>query len=255
MNLRDTFLTGVDSSIAVITVDVFDTMLLRNWKPEVYRFWEVAARQEYVLRSLNDAPTRRELFASRLIWHPVAYRIASSYCYERDPRVEDIFQMISTDLRLSAQPDNRDALLRVEMDYELDNLEANAPLLTALTALKSQRPDLRYFYLSDMYLGASHIESLLKDKGAQKVFDGGYVSSDHRCTKSGGGLYQLFLEREKLSPAQVLHVGDNPTSDVSSPRRQGIRSVLLQRPKSLRVCRNLVEYGFRRWRSAQANHH
>lgn len=252
MNLGEALVAVVDSSVKVITVDVFDTVLLRNWKPEIYRFWEAAARHEEVLRALGGAPSRRALFASRLTCHPLAYRIASSSLRTRDPSVEEVIQLITTDLRLALQPEARDALLRAELEYEMDNLEANEPLVNALADLKSRRPALRLLYLSDMYLRAAHVESLLMAKGARMLFDGGYVSSDNRCTKAAGDLYRLLLEREEVSPAQILHVGDNPTSDHSSPGRLGIRSVLVQRPMALRVLRSVAGHVFRRWWLAQA---
>lgn len=74
--------------------------------------------------------------------------------------------------------------------------------------------------ISDMYLTASILESILSGlgiSGYKKL----YVSCDYGASK-GSGLYKIY--RKDVGDMKCLHIGDNPYSDVIAPREYGIDS-------------------------------
>ena len=83
----------------------------------------------------------------------------------------------------------------------------------------------RVVFASDMYLGERHVSELLERCGFGGLFDRGYVSSEHRRSKSSGRLYRRMLEAEGVEPRRWLHIGDHIASDALRPRRLRGRSI------------------------------
>jgi FMN phosphatase YigB (HAD superfamily) len=226
-----------DGAIALISTDVFDTILLRNSKPEDLRFREVSAQQAAALRQhhgIDVAPA--SLHAARRLAAPIAYRTAPLREGERDGSATEIFRLMLTALRLPTGC--VDTLLRAEVDYEAQNLRPNLPLLKWLSAWRSSGRRAVWF-LSDMYLPKRGIEELIARLAGGWVFDGGEVSCEHSLTKRGGGLFRVLVQRTGRCPAEILHVGDDFASDVLPARAAGCRAVHLPRSASFLVMKAL----------------
>jgi FMN phosphatase YigB (HAD superfamily) len=82
----------------------------------------------------------------------------------------------------------------------------------------------RVVLISDMYLSAEVIGSLLTKIGVPLEGIPLYVSSSVGTTKRSGQLFLHVCERERIRPADLIHIGDNWNSDFLTPRRLGIRS-------------------------------
>ena len=78
-------------------------------------------------------------------------------------------------------------------------------------------------FISDMYLGAERIKSLLLTQGYSdpKVF----CSSDYACSKSNAELYKLVADALGLESSDLLHIGDNAFSDYKQALYAGFRSL------------------------------
>jgi FMN phosphatase YigB (HAD superfamily) len=235
--MRDALIQEIEGTVlreglVAVTVDVFDTVLLRNTKPERLRFAQVARRQAKRL----ECPWR-SVFAARLLCARIAYQTAPYVAGERDGRIDDIFRLM---LEALQRPAERLAVLRQEeLQYEKLNLRLNRPLLALLGRLRSA--GVRLYYLSDMYLTTADVDSLLAHAAPEWRFDGGYVSSDHGVTKRGGGLYRRFLHDTGLSPMAVLHLGDSGDSDVRAARQAGMRAVHTPRNRIFETSKVLRE--------------
>ena len=73
-----------------------------------------------------------------------------------------------------------------------------------------------------MYLPANFIGSMLKDFSLMQENDSFYVSCEIGLTKKSGRLFSYVLAAEKLKPAQLYHLGDDPINDVIRPKKLGI---------------------------------
>ena len=72
-------------------------------------------------------------------------------------------------------------------------------------------------YVSDMYLSATQIRMLLDRCGFP---DGAvFVSSEHGCSKRDGELFRRMLADSVVRSGEVVHIGDNPYTDVEGARR------------------------------------
>lgn len=76
-------------------------------------------------------------------------------------------------------------------------------------------------FISDMYLGARRIKSLLERNGYEspRVI----CSSDHGCNKSSGKLFHVAAGELGLEPSEILHIGDNVASDQLQAKRCGLK--------------------------------
>lgn len=82
-------------------------------------------------------------------------------------------------------------------------------------------------YVSEMYLPSEELADLLRAAGFP--VKPGHVHTSGECglSKGSGNLYKRV--REAFPGKPILHIGDNPTTDVEVPRRMGIDAQLFPR--------------------------
>jgi HAD superfamily hydrolase (TIGR01549 family) len=218
--------------VKVVSVDVFDTLLLRTTRPEEQRFEDIAGRQLAALRAAGHqvAATPRELLILRLQSTRIAKRNAQPVLGDREASYDQIAGALLDALGL-----NRDLvpLLReCEIEYEAANLYPNRLLIEILNG--ARRAGKRVICLSDMYLSNREIGELLRRKAEGCTPDAIYVSADFGYRKASGQLYREVARRESAEPEEIVHCGDNRRADVVMARSQGLGAVHAPRPLSWR---------------------
>ena len=188
----------------VVSFDVFDTLILRPCRAPADLFWLVAQRLSYpdfpALRQQAEALARKEA--------------------QHSPEVtfEEIWEQTS---RLTGIPAREG--MEAEWQAELENCFANPYFLEVVSLLKQQGR--RMIICSDMYLGEARIRRLLENCGYPE-FEAYFVSSDYGVSKSTG-LYSRV--RQALGEkTRVVHIGDNPVSDIREARRSGFQAMACQ---------------------------
>ena len=220
-----------------ITLDLFDTVILRRIWPEERQFLKVAAAWLPLFQQNIDPDlTAYELFSWRqYIRHELLhiehrYRpdckdsVRRPYFYEPDLELAPWFRTIVTSLsqKYQVQLSQRQVqamtreMIALELQTEMRYLRPNRRLLQQLQQLRRTFPDLKLYYVSDMYLTRTQIQQLLDHLGID-CFDGGIVSIQAHRTKATG---QLFYHLDSAQPfpthfdlAHNLHCGDNLHSD------------------------------------------
>ena len=228
-----------------ITLDLFDTIILRQIWPEERQFLKVAAAWLPLFqRAINPNITSYELFSWRqYIRHELLhiehrYRpeckdtVRQPYFYEPDLDLETWFSAIVTGLsqKYQIQFTRRQIqtmvheMIALELQTEKHYLRPNRHLLAQLQQLRRTFPDLKLYYVSDMYLTPVQIQQLL-DYLDIDCFDGGIISIQAHRTKATG---QLFYHLDAAQPfpeffdlAHNLHCGDNFHSDYRMPIQAG----------------------------------
>lgn len=224
----------VDPRTRVVTFDVFDTVLLRNTKPERWRFLEAAREVSGELRRHDIAVSSKEIFHARVLCHHIAYRVAPMNRYQREGSFRDVCALMARALGIESA-DGARLIEEAELRYEAENLRPNHKLIELLTAARQQGK--RVFFLSDMYLSEAQIRFLLQRKAPALEFDGGYASSEFSLSKHAGGLFDVFCEREGIAPHELVHIGDNAHSDVAVPRSKGWSAVHVPRSRGFDLIR------------------
>ena len=219
-----------DHPIRLISVDVFDTLLLRGTRPEMARFARVAQMQAKALAARGVAVDADALYAARLVAARTAYRVIRTVEGEREGHLDLIFAMVARAVGLD--PALAALLSDVEFESELEELVGNRPLAEALA--RQRAAGCRVVFASDMYLPAATIAGLIGRLLPDLVLDGGYSSADRGVTKRGGGLFRVLLAEEGVAPGEVLHLGDSELADVATPRAMGIHVLHTPRPAGWR---------------------
>jgi len=193
------------TSFEIISFDVFDTLLMRGClEPrDVFSLVEEKAQR----RGYAKARIRAEKRANR--------RVASGQT-RGETSLEEIYSFIP---RFG---DLKDA----ELEFEKSCIRAN-PEVVELWARAGELGKRRVI-VSDMYLPRPFIEELLRTNGITG-WDGIYVSSEHRTRKKTGELYRVMMRDQNVDAARILHVGDNPASDVAAANAVGIAAFQYER--------------------------
>lgn len=209
---------------AVLSYDVFDTLLLRNDKPEAVRYLEMSARMLSDLRSALGADALRGLAPEDLMLAR-AQGMKASYAFRPlvrgcgEGRIEDVVTVVCEMLGLP--PEAADILIASEIDHEIANLTLNEALYEFAVEFTQQGK--RVILVSDMYLGAAHIRRIVEGalpKGAWPFAELA-SSADLVISKRSGLIFPELAGRLDAEPEEFLHVGDSFVGDVRQPRANG----------------------------------
>ena len=122
-------------------------------------------------------------------------------------------------------------MIEIELDTEAENLYPNKELVACINEIKTSRPDIKVYFVSDMYLTTEQVEGIL---AAHNVgcFDGGITSTDARCVKHDASIFYRLTHFEPFGKSfdiiTNLHIGDSRTSDYLMPIKAGSRAIWLK---------------------------
>lgn len=187
----------------VISFDVFDTLILRPFKKPMDLFYFLDKDYNYPnLKKLRiEAEKNARLKKLKSAGHG-------------EVSLKEIWEELSTTFDFNAQYG-----MDKEFSLEKEYCFANPFFVEVVKTLRAQKKKL--IICSDMYLGESYIEELLLKCGYEG-FDDYIVSSDYGKSKAEGSLYEVIKEKHGNN---IVHVGDNPHSDVKMAGKHGVKSV------------------------------
>lgn len=203
---------------SVYSFDVYDTCLVRVFASPSDLFFDLAKRV-FSRGGCNWGMLDVERFVrGRKEAERKARRI--SLTEKEDVTLEEIYGCF-TDLKRWGVDS------KVAMEEEVE-LEASCirPIETTRDYIDSlRREGRRIIFVSDMYLPAGFISEMLFRYGYMKHSDSLYVSSEIGLLKRTGNLFKYILETERVSPSDIVHMGDNNISDVAVPTTMGIKTI------------------------------
>ncbi len=203
--------------VSVLSLDVFDTALLRLVrKPaDVFLFAQAKARlalgqPEFPFAQARSSAERiaRETFRSKFGNDEVT--------------LEQIYRVLC-DLG-GIDPALVAGLMQAELDAEGDLCYANALILELCRNAK--RMGKRVIFLSDTYFSSRQVGNLLQAAGYPPLEI--FVSSEYQASKHDGRLFDLVILKMGASPEDILHIGDNHHSDCSRAHAHGWNGVLFR---------------------------
>lgn len=235
-----------DSSVGILSVDCFDTLLLRNCKPDLERFSQLSKRLSALPMCLEYGCDSKAIFQSRIHATEIAYRTAQITDGGREARHEDVLKIQLSWLGMGCSGIKE--FRRVEAEFESEMVRPNVALVSLCKDAVSMGKKL--VIASDMYLDAEAIGHLLRAHRLDGIFSGIYVSSEHMATKRGGGLFRCIAETEGEALSSILHLGDMYRADYVMPKSLGMQAWWLPRHLAWRAAsgfRSLLAYA--RYRS------
>ena len=194
----------------IVSFDVFDTVVKREVAEPKDVFALIEAR-------LRDKPniSVEHFYELRV----EAERIARKANRGREVTLEDIYKQISV------SNERRLELMRLECQTEIEISTPNIPIKHVYDACARQGK--KILFISDMYLPSEVIWQILQKNG----YDTGrlYVSCEAGRTKRDGGLFTYVQKTENLTVDSWLHMGDAIPGDFLSPKRLGVKTILIDR--------------------------
>ncbi len=211
------------SEIRVFSIDVFDTLLLRECKSEIARFWEIAKLVHQAFPEISS----RNFFQARVLAHHLAYQLTKPVQGCREVAFGSIYRLIGAILQ-EYDAIRLATMQEIELSYETSHLRLN-PNIRKLLEIAHMR-NIRIIAVSDMYLNCDALAQIINNFLPPGMLNEIYSSADFGISKVSGLLWDEVLRREQVSPQEILHLGDNPVADFEMPYiRCGITSVLLLR--------------------------
>ena len=194
----------------IVSFDVFDTAVKRDVAEPKDVFTLLEAR----LRDRAE-PCVEHFYEQRV----EAERAARKVNHGREVTLKDIYKHISV------SNERRLELMRLECQTEIEVSMPNSPIKHVYDACVQQGK--KVLFISDMYLPSKVIWEILRKNG----YDTGrlYVSCEAGCMKKNGGLFKYVQEVENLTVDGWLHMGDAIPGDYLSPKRLGIKTMLIDR--------------------------
>ncbi|MDD3517488.1 MAG: HAD hydrolase-like protein [Chromatiales bacterium] len=194
---------------SVLSLDIFDTAILRGVMQPVDLFaqipFEAGVSVHGDFRALRAEAERRA--------RATAWRERQLTEVDLDAIYRELAGMSDVaDLDLAA-------LMAVERRIERRRCRRN-PFIHEIyrAALETGK---RVVFVSDIYLDAELIRDILHDADYTD-YERLFLSSELRKTKATGELYAVVLEALGEAPQRILHVGDNPDSDIRRATAAGI---------------------------------
>lgn len=221
----DTMLGAGEGQPGLLSLDVFDTLLLRDGSSELRRFGEIAARMAAIAD--NGVKPVDAL---------VARHLGTLASYRAGPRVDGCGEGSLTEIhnaaaRLLGMPEQMaHAFIEAEITCETGHVHPN-PLLVSYIRNHQARGGTTVL-VSDMYMHADQIAELLARAGIRPdIYDTIYSSADSKVSKASAGIFSRV--REASNAATVVHVGDNLRGDYLNPRAHGWQALLLPVPERM----------------------
>lgn len=210
-----TLLDALPKGVRVLSLDCFDTIV-----------WRKVAQPTDVFFALQDSA----LWQAHGITAPLrakaedtARRRKQLLHRTREVNIEEIYRELLPDLSVS----ERATWIELELDAEKNHGFVLEPTLALIRAAHAR--GLRVIVVSDTYF--SHVQ--LRELLAALMGDEHQLIAQVHCSSECGGskvngMFGVVLQREKLKPAQVWHLGDNPMADRWAPQQQGMVGVHLR---------------------------
>ena len=232
-----TFFKKLNSSIAeklgnkntILSLDVFDTLFLRDDSSELERFLKIGERMSECLRSQSETASvsSTDAFFARQLGTRATYRLREPTEGVREGSLKEIHSLSS--MLLTGTKKFAEDFISSELKFEAETLTLNGPLLEIVRAHKNNGG--MVILLSDMYMHAEHITELGKILGLNSdEFDSVFSSADHNVSKASGKIFKYVEERVSAEPDAFLHLGDSHLGDFVKPRSAGWDALHLPLP-------------------------
>ena len=219
-----------DESIDVVSFDIFDTLLLRPlWNPEdIFKLMQGKFEEEFP----EDAGIS---FKKLRRTAEVSARACIGYMRpgNEDVNLHEIYTELGNMLNCDVNK-----ISKLEAYERETEISLSQPRKTGIALFEYAKfCHKRVVLISDMYLEKDTIEKMLMKNGISG-YEALYVSSDKRALKNTGNLFALVLSELEISPAKVLHIGDNYQTDIVKAREYGMKAMFLPKGKD-RFCNGM----------------
>lgn len=185
----------------VISFDIFDTLIFRPFSEPTDLFFFLGEKLEILdfkrLRMQAEAEARTQ-----------KYKEEKHY----EIKLSDIWSRLQNEIGVIKEQG-----MQMEQALEMEFCYANPFMQQVFTQLREHGK--RIVITSDMYLSKAFLSELLQKNGYEG-YEELYVSCEYEKSKADGSLYEV-VKRAYPDTDSMIHVGDNPVSDVKNAKKHG----------------------------------
>lgn len=209
-----------------ISFDIFDTLVQRPFYQPTDLFWLL----DGTFRSYTDANIN--FYEIRTQGEALArLEQAQSHPQDKDLTLDEIYDCIHRFYGLEKKLCHAMA----QEERRLEILFSSPRIWMKQIYQFARAAGKRVILVSDMYLDRQTVEAVLKKNGYQG-YEQLFLSSQERCLKSDGSLYDRVVRQLGAAPEEILHIGDNWASDRVMAQKKKWQTFFV--PKSLHVFEN-----------------
>lgn len=211
------------------TIDIWDTLLRRTCHPEAVKL----ATALHVFLRFRDRLNQRDIDHWRLLEERVAVERllaeqAEASGHDGEYELTAVIQRWLGSVLGPGDPSETAMIAKDiaerELAFEIAHTFPDDGIADFVAAFPAQRT----LYLSDFYMTCDMLGRLLRHHEIDRLVPGGIVSCEAMLNKRSGRLFAHVQRLHDITPAEHVHIGDNPYSDFETPRRQGIHAVAYQ---------------------------
>lgn len=223
--------TTLLDGVALVSTDLFDTLLLRTIRSERARIISGERRFARKLAEQGLTVVESSLVEARLAAQRLAYRALDMAGQDGEVALHDVVrrQLLMLGLPGARVEELCEIRLAIELAIEKESLRPNHELAALLR--RCRKEGRRVVAISDIGLSTTTLEALVAHVHGPDLLDRIYSSADLGLTKRRGDLFHAVLAAEGVDPRRTLHVGDDQLADHIVPSALGLRTLHLPRPK------------------------
>lgn len=210
-----------DRSCAVLSFDIFDTILWRRVPRPADVFGIIGARLRESGRTpewVTDATFRRMRIEAE------KKSRNSREALGTEVSLFDIWRAMPSHV---FDPQRLDEYVKAEMEVEREFTVVDLDMAEVIkSALKH---DVQVIFVSDTYFTEEHLNYLLDRPELGSLKDVRVFRSHQHGLDKANGLFEIVFKELGKEPEQIVHIGDNEIADYEVPGEMGVRTVLFRR--------------------------
>ncbi|MED4601247.1 HAD hydrolase-like protein [Paenibacillus validus] len=218
---RDRYLNtiiGYVNNIKILSLDVFDTLLLRTCEKPVDVFY-LLGQQAIQMQLVRNGLTAKEFQEIRILAERKArFRLKKEAGHD-EVTFEQIYEMLPQNIG------DRAKIMNLELEVERQVCYLNPNIESLIKSVKKNGT--KIVLLSDMYLSSEQIKRLISSSGLEEsLIDFMFVSNEEGGGKANGNLFHKMVTRFPNENIDAyLHIGDSADADVYGAIQFGIKAI------------------------------
>lgn len=229
--LNESLINATEHGKRILSLDVFDTLLLRDNSSELSRFLEIGKLMKDAINisTPNSKIDSIDAFVARWLGTTASYRASRPVNSCREGSIIEIHTVASR--ILTGGTDYVEEFVDRELNFEAGCLKPNPFWLSYIERHKSSGG--RVILVTDMYLHKREVEILLGRLNVDcNLFDHIESSADTKISKSSGHIFEHIEMKLNKDRSDFVHVGDSLKGDYLQARRRGWRAMHLPIPEA-----------------------
>lgn len=216
--------TMLDGS-RILSLDVFDTLILRDNSSELTRFYEIGGIMAAIVRAETESNTRQvDAFVARHLGTKATYRASRLVNGFREGSLTELH--VTASRLLTGHPDLAAAFVDAELRYESTRIAPNPFLVDYVADYRANGG--KAVLVTDMYMHADQVARLLRLIGLDEdCYDLLISSADTKVSKASGGIFPIVEKEMGVGSDHFVHLGDSFRGDVAQPLQCGWKAMHL----------------------------